>query len=140
VAFRSIAWSFTNLQALLKESVPSYNLLSELLLKHKSHSHSSFLPELLLMITPTNTSSITITKQTKHIKDKAEVITITEVSGGSFRSNSNFRDNNGFRGGRGSNRYGLFTHQKKCYICNQPGCWSTKHTPKKQKQAYNKFN
>jgi hypothetical protein len=66
------------LQALLKESVPSYNLLSKLLLKH--NSHSSFLSKLLPTITLTNTSSITRIKQTKHIKDKAEAITKAEVS------------------------------------------------------------
>jgi hypothetical protein len=59
--------------------VPSYDLLSELPLKHKSHSYSSFLLELLLIITLTNTSNITRTRQTKHIKDKTEVITVTEV-------------------------------------------------------------
>jgi hypothetical protein len=77
VAFQSVAWLFTNLQALLKKSVPSYNLLSELPLKHRSHNNS--LPELLLTITLTNTSSITRTGQTKHIKDKAEAITVAEV-------------------------------------------------------------
>jgi hypothetical protein len=62
--------------------VPSYNLLSELLLKHKSHSYSSSLSELLLyIITLINTSNIIRTRQTEHIKDKAEVITVTEVSG-----------------------------------------------------------
>jgi hypothetical protein len=61
--------------------VPSYNLLSELLLKHKSHSYSSSLSELLsYIITLINTSNIIRTKQTEHIKDKAEVITVTEVS------------------------------------------------------------
>jgi hypothetical protein len=25
-------------------------------------------------------------------------------------------------------------------ICNQPGCWSTKHTPEERKQAYDKFS
>jgi hypothetical protein len=79
VVFQSIAWPFTNLQALLKESVPSYDLLSELLLKHRSHNHNNSLPELLLIITPTNISSTTRTRQTKHIKDKAKVITVTEV-------------------------------------------------------------
>jgi hypothetical protein len=65
----------------LKESVPSYNLLSELPLKHKSHSHSSSLPELLsCTITPINTSNITRTRQTEHIKDKAEATTVAEVS------------------------------------------------------------
>jgi hypothetical protein len=59
--------------------VPSYDLLLKLLLKHKSHSHSSFSSELLLIITLTNISSITRTGQTKHIKNKAEVITVTEV-------------------------------------------------------------
>jgi hypothetical protein len=65
------------LQALLKEFVPSYDLLLKLPLGHKSHNNS--LPELLLIITPTNTSSITRTGQTKHIKDKAEAITVAEV-------------------------------------------------------------
>jgi hypothetical protein len=66
----------------LKESVLSYDLLSELPLKHKSHSHSSSLPELLLCtITPINTSNITRTRQTEHIKDEAEATTVTEVSG-----------------------------------------------------------
>jgi hypothetical protein len=64
----------------LKESVPSYDLLSELLLKHKSHSHSSSLLELLpYTITLINTSNITRTRQTKHIKDKAKATTVTEV-------------------------------------------------------------
>jgi hypothetical protein len=77
VAFQSIAWLFTNLQALLKKSVPSYDLLLELLLGHKSYNNS--LPELLLTITLTNTSSITRTRQTEHMKDKAEAITVAEV-------------------------------------------------------------
>jgi hypothetical protein len=82
VAFQSVAWPFINLQALLKESVPSYNLLSELPLKHKSHNHSSSLPELLsCTITLINTSNITRTKQTEHIKDKAKATTVTKVSG-----------------------------------------------------------
>jgi hypothetical protein len=55
--------------------MPSYDLLSELLLRHRSHNNS--LLELLLIITPTNTSSITRTGQTKHIKDKA--ITVAEA-------------------------------------------------------------
>jgi hypothetical protein len=77
VVFRSIAWLFTNLQALLKKSVPSYNLLSELPLRHRSHNN--FLSELLLIITLTNISSITRTEQTKHIKNKVKAITVTEV-------------------------------------------------------------
>jgi hypothetical protein len=79
VAFQSVAWPFTNPQALLKESVPSYDLLSELPLKHRNHNHNNSLPELLLIITPTNTSSITRTGQTEHIEDKAKAITVTEV-------------------------------------------------------------
>jgi hypothetical protein len=59
--------------------VPSYNLLLKLLLKHKSHSRSSSLSKLLLIITLTNTSSIIRIKQTKHIKDKIKVITRAEV-------------------------------------------------------------
>jgi hypothetical protein len=57
--------------------VPSYDLLSELLLRHKSHNNS--LPELLLIIILTNTSSITKTGQTEHIKDKAKAIIVAEV-------------------------------------------------------------
>jgi hypothetical protein len=60
--------------------VPSYDLLSKLPLKHKSHSYSSSLPELLsYTITLINTSNITRTKQTKHIKDKAEATTVAKV-------------------------------------------------------------
>jgi hypothetical protein len=55
--------------------VLSYDLLSELPLKHRSYNNS--LPELLLTITLTNTSNITRTGQTKHIKDKA--ITVAEA-------------------------------------------------------------
>jgi hypothetical protein len=80
MAFWSIAWPFINLQALLKESVPSYDLLLKLQLKHKSHSRSSSLPELLLIITLTNTSSITRIRQTKYIKDETKAITRAEVS------------------------------------------------------------
>jgi hypothetical protein len=61
--------------------VPSYNLLSELLLKHKSHSYNSSLSELLpYIITLVNTSNITRTGQTKYIKDKTKAITVAEVS------------------------------------------------------------
>jgi hypothetical protein len=60
--------------------VPSYNLLSELLLRHKSHNYNSFLSEHLLIIIPTNISNITKIKQTKHIKDKAEAVTKAKVS------------------------------------------------------------
>jgi hypothetical protein len=77
VVFQSVAWLFTNPQTLLKESMLSYNLLSELLLGHRSYNYSSSLPELLFTIILTNTSSITRTRQTEHIKDKA--ITVAEV-------------------------------------------------------------
>jgi phosphoribosylpyrophosphate synthetase len=52
-------------------------LLLKLLLKHRSHNNS--LSELLLIITLTNTNNITRTRQTKHIKDKAEAITVAKV-------------------------------------------------------------
>jgi response regulator RpfG family c-di-GMP phosphodiesterase len=29
--------------------------------------------------------------------------------------------------------------KKKCYICDQLGCWSTKHTTKERLKAYQKF-
>jgi hypothetical protein len=65
----------------LKESVLSYDLLLELSLEHKSHSHSSSLPELLsYTIILINTSNITRTRQTEHIKDKAKATTVAEVS------------------------------------------------------------
>jgi hypothetical protein len=57
--------------------VPSYDLLSKLPLEHRSHNNS--LSELLLTITLTNTSSITRTGQTKHIKDKTKAITVAKV-------------------------------------------------------------
>jgi hypothetical protein len=67
--------------------VLNYNLLSELLLKHKSHSYSSSLLKLLFyIITLINTSNITRIKQTKHIKDKAKIITIAEVSGKALKA------------------------------------------------------
>jgi hypothetical protein len=59
--------------------VLSYNLLSKLLLKHKSYSYSSFLLELLFIITLTNISSIIRIGQTKYIKDKTKAITKAEV-------------------------------------------------------------
>jgi hypothetical protein len=43
----------------------------------------------------------------------------------------NFR--RGYRGNYGESR------QKKCYVCEQPGCWSTKHSVEERQQAYNKF-
>jgi hypothetical protein len=57
----------------------SYNLLLELLLKHKSHNHSSSLLKLLLIITLINISNITRIKQTEHIKDKVKAITRAKV-------------------------------------------------------------
>jgi hypothetical protein len=60
--------------------VPSYDLLSELPLKHKSHSRSSSLLKLLLIITLINTSSITRIGQTEYIKNKIKAITKAEVS------------------------------------------------------------
>jgi hypothetical protein len=81
VAFRSVAWPFINLPALLKASVLSYDLLSELPLEHKSHNHNNSLPELLFTISLTNTSSTIRTRQTEHIKDEAEAITVAEVFG-----------------------------------------------------------
>jgi hypothetical protein len=87
VIFQSVTWPFINLSALLKKSVPSYNLLLKLLLKHKSYSYSSSLSELLLyIITLTNISSIIKTGQTEYIEDKAEAPTVTEVSGGALKA------------------------------------------------------
>jgi hypothetical protein len=54
----------------------------KLLLEHKSHNHSNSLSELLsYIITLINISNITRTEQTKHIKNKAKVTTVAEVSG-----------------------------------------------------------
>src|ERR1700722_9798454 len=50
------------------------------------------------------------------------------------------------RGGstnRGSKRYGgtqrTGFQQKRCHVCDKPGCWSTKHTAEERKKAYEKF-
>jgi hypothetical protein len=60
--------------------VLSYDLLLELLLKHKSYSYSNSLLKLLsYIITLINTSNITRTRQTKHIKNKAKATIVTEV-------------------------------------------------------------
>jgi hypothetical protein len=59
--------------------VPSYDLLLKLPLEHRSHNYNNSLPELLLIISLTNISSITRTGLTEHIKDKTEAITVTEV-------------------------------------------------------------
>jgi hypothetical protein len=29
--------------------------------------------------------------------------------------------------------------QKKCYVCNKPNCWSTKHTVEERREAFDKF-
>ena len=28
----------------------------------------------------------------------------------------------------------------KCFVCNNPGCWSTKHSPKERRDAFSKFS
>ena len=43
----------------------------------------------------------------------------------------NFRG--GYRGNHGESR------QKKCYVCGQLGCWSSKHSVEERQQAYSKF-
>jgi len=50
----------------------------------------------------------------------------------------------GFHRGRGrerekDSRGNQGFQQKKCYVCNQPGCWSSKHNVEERKEAYNKF-
>ena len=55
-----------------------------------------------------------------------------------------------YRGHRAGNTYRRGGHQrsyqgdqafrqKKCYVCDQPGCWSTKHTTEERQKAYQKF-
>ncbi len=48
--------------------------------------------------------------------------------------------------GRGPNYPGKTTYQdsgyrrqKKCYVCNKPGCWSTRHTLQERKDAFARF-
>lgn len=31
------------------------------------------------------------------------------------------------------------THQKKCFVCNKVGCWSTNHTPQERSESIKKF-
>lgn len=58
---------------------------------------------------------------------------------GNYRGRRSRGNSNGFRGGR-ENKFGpISTRQKKCFVCGQPGCWSTKHTPEERQQAYDKF-
>lgn len=64
--------------------------------------------------------------------------------GGSYRGGGE-----PYRGGRGhhrgnqrfqGNQRGGGFQQKKCYICNKPRCWSTKHSVDERKQAYDRFH
>jgi len=45
------------------------------------------------------------------------------------------------RGKGGGPRGGSFrsNRQKKCYVCEKPNCWSTRHSLDERKEAYNKF-
>jgi hypothetical protein len=47
------------------------------------------------------------------------------------------------RGGSTSQHYGgnkrTGFQQKRCHVCDKPGCWSTKHTVEERKRAYEKF-
>jgi hypothetical protein len=86
------------------------------LLRYKSHNNS--LPKLLLTITLTNISNITRTRQTEHIKDKAEAITVTEVFKEVSEAAVTLEPVTVFQGGIDSSRYNLSTRQKKCYVCD----------------------
>ncbi len=52
-------------------------------------------------------------------------------------SNQRNQERENFRGGH-RGKYGE-SRQKKCYVCGQMGCWSTKHSVEERQQAYNKF-
>lgn len=43
------------------------------------------------------------------------------------------------RGGGGYNSYQKQERQKKCYVCQKPGCWSNRHTLQERKDAFAKF-
>ena len=60
-------------------------------------------------------------------------------SRGSSRANSSSRGGS-YRGGYQGNRgYQENSFQKKCYICNKPGCWSTKHSTEERRQSQNRY-
>jgi hypothetical protein len=44
-----------------------------------------------------------------------------------------------YRGSREGNTYRRGGFRQKCYVCDQPGCWSTKHTTEERQKAYEKF-
>ncbi|KAF8854920.1 hypothetical protein BDZ45DRAFT_627121 [Acephala macrosclerotiorum] len=52
------------------------------------------------------------------------------------------RGRGGSRGGYRERREyqgGSASYQKKCYICNKSGCWSTKHPMEERRQAFDRF-
>jgi hypothetical protein len=58
---------------------------------------------------------------------------------GRSRGNTKFRPPSGnSRGGYNKFRSST-TRLKKCYVCEKPNCWSTRHTPEERQQAYAKF-
>jgi len=46
---------------------------------------------------------------------------------------------NSFQQGRGGRQGGFRPSQKKCYVCGNPGCWSTKHPKQDQQTTYNRY-
>ncbi|PVH90772.1 hypothetical protein DM02DRAFT_547142, partial [Periconia macrospinosa] len=61
--------------------------------------------------------------------------------GGRGRGYSRGYDQRRPRGNRGGPRGGSFQsdRQKKCYVCEKPNCWSTRHSLDERKETYNKF-
>jgi hypothetical protein len=49
------------------------------------------------------------------------------------------RGGNTYRGGYQGNQGNRRFQQKKCYVCDQTSCWSTKHTVEERQKAYEKF-
>jgi hypothetical protein len=54
---------------------------------------------------------------------------------GKFQNKGNFRGNSRFSWNPGNRNY----QQKKCFVCGQLGCWSTKHSEEERKKSYEQF-
>ncbi|HEY2455482.1 MAG TPA: hypothetical protein VGI71_23255 [Scandinavium sp.] len=69
---------------------------------------------------------------------------------GRWRGRNNFDHQGRYSNPRGNSRRGNLrpsrfsppqsqTRQKKCYVCNEPNCWSTRHTIEERRKAFDKF-
>jgi hypothetical protein len=55
------------------------------------------------------------------------------------RLRGNYRAGSGFRGSSHGGALPRSDREKKCFVCEKPNCWSTRHSLDDRKEAYNKF-